>query len=51
MQLTLADNPSINFDLLGYPIFTKIEPLRIPYMGSKNRIAEQLMLKDFFKKC
>ena len=45
MQPILVDNPSINFDLLGYPILPKVKPLRIPYMGSKNKIAEQLMRK------
>jgi len=35
----------INFDIFGKPYFGKVEPLRIPYMGSKRKIAEQLFQK------
>ena len=35
----------INFDIFGKPYFGKIEPLRIPYMGSKRKIAEELFQK------
>jgi len=35
----------INFDIFGKPYFGKVEPLRIPYMGSKRKIAEQLFEK------
>jgi len=35
----------MNFDLFNYPIKKDILPLRIPYMGSKNKIAETLLLK------
>ena len=35
----------INFDIFGKTYFGKIEPLRIPYMGSKRKIAEQLFQK------
>ena len=35
----------INFDLLGKPIFPNVKNLRIPYMGSKNKIALRLFEK------
>ena len=35
----------MNFDLFNYPVKKEILPLRIPYMGSKNKIAETLLLK------
>jgi len=35
----------MNFDLFNYPVKKDILPLRIPYMGSKNKIAEILLLK------
>jgi site-specific DNA-adenine methylase len=35
----------INFDIFGKPYFGKVEPLRIPYMGSKRKIAEELFQK------
>ena len=35
----------MNFDLFKYPVKKDILPLRIPYMGSKNKIAETLLLK------
>jgi len=35
----------INFDIFGKPYFAKIEPLRIPYMGSKRKIAAELFQK------
>ena len=35
----------INFDIFGKPYFEKVEPLRIPYMGSKRKIAEELFQK------
>lgn len=35
----------INFDLFGKAAFGEVENLRIPYMGSKNRIAKQLFEK------
>ena len=35
----------MNFDLFNYPIKKDILPLRIPYMGSKSKIAETLLLK------
>lgn len=35
----------ISFDLFGKPIFPDVEPLRIPYMGSKNKIAHALFEK------
>lgn len=35
----------MNFDLFNCPVKKEILPLRIPYMGSKNKIAEILLLK------
>lgn len=35
----------INFDIFGKPYFGKVEPLRIPYKGSKRKIAEELFQK------
>ena len=35
----------INFDLFGKPIFPNVQNLRIPYMGSKNKIALRLFEK------
>ena len=35
----------MNYDLFGCPIIPEVEQLRIPYMGSKNKIATQLMRK------
>ena len=35
----------INFDLFGKPIFPNVQNLRIPYMGSKNKIALRLLKK------
>lgn len=35
----------MHFDLFNYPVKKNILPLRIPYMGSKNKIAETLLLK------
>ena len=32
----------INFDMFGKPYFGDVEPLRIPYMGSKRKIAQHL---------
>jgi hypothetical protein len=41
----------IFFDLLNKPVLPKSLQLRIPYMGSKRKIAEELMqmlLKNYF---
>jgi site-specific DNA-adenine methylase len=35
----------MNLDLLGKPIFPDIKNIRIPYMGSKNKIAVELLQK------
>ena len=35
----------MNFDLFNYPVKKDILPLKIPYMGSKSKIAETLLLK------
>lgn len=35
----------ISFDLLGNPTFPDSLQLRIPYMGSKRKIAKELMQK------
>jgi len=35
----------INFDIFGKPYFGEVLPLRIPYMGSKRKIAHQLFEK------
>jgi site-specific DNA-adenine methylase len=35
----------INFDFFGKPYFNEVLPLRIPYMGSKRKIANQLFEK------
>ena len=35
----------INFDLFGKPYFDDLEQLRIPYMGSKRKIAKELFTK------
>jgi len=35
----------MNFDLLGRPILPESLGLRIPYMGSKNKVAVELFQK------
>jgi site-specific DNA-adenine methylase len=35
----------INFDFFGKPYFSDVESLRIPYMGSKRKIAKELFEK------
>ena len=35
----------MNLDLFGKPIFPDIKNIRIPYMGSKNKIAVELLQK------
>ena len=35
----------ISFDLFGKPVFPEVKNIRIPYQGSKNKIALQLFEK------
>ena len=35
----------MNLDLFGKPIFPDIKNIRIPYMGSKNKVAVELLQK------